>query len=185
MESGSIYAFIELSTCTKAILYLTITTIVAYGLIRMRCSSNKNQGNCMKIAKPFSFKSKLNSRIQESIEKICSDLKSFEGLKHYEIDAITEKNTKLNAAAQMKKSSSDSKVGFSEIIKITNNKKHMTLSPRNKSAPIEEKEEFESLCTVPSLNSDDFSDLGLESCLKYTDVDTSSKRKVKRVSFNL
>jgi hypothetical protein len=48
------------------------------------------------VIRPLSFKNKLQDRLRESVDSMDSDLRSFDGLKYDQIQAITFKNTQLN-----------------------------------------------------------------------------------------
>ena len=119
-----------------------------------------------------------------NVEGMESDLKSFKGLRYWEIEAITLKNTKLNSGM---KSSSTKSIPEIDVEKIDKTIKLRTFTPKtqNNSGLKNHYEDFKSLSSFSTVNSEDqIIDNAHDSKEELSLETTIYIRKPKRVSFN-
>ena len=125
-----------------------------------------------RVRTPEELKEKLNMKIRKSLMDICTDLKSFEGLKRIEIEVITEMNSEINSTTYpplkinscCQQSIKDWGVGLGK--RMVKNKEKS------------KKYNFSSCTTIPSLKRID-----VDKEIKNLKTKTKRRKKKKKVSF--
>ena len=136
-----------------------------------------------KVVKKLRIKKEIEERVMRNVEGMETDLKSFQGLRYCEIEAITLKNTKLNSGM---KSSSTKSIPEINVEKIDKTIKLRTFTPKTQNnSGLKNCYDFKSLSSFSTVNSEDqIIDNAHDSKEELSLETTIYIRKQKRVSFN-
>ena len=164
-------------------LMILVGAIGVIVIVWMKMASKKKiNWNVTKSVKTLNIKQKVDIRVHKAVENMQTDLKSFEGLKHNEIDAITEKNTQLNSGSRISSSKSISEISI-EKLDDTWKSNLLTLNNISNCKSSNSFDDLRSISTFTSINSEE----SLPDDQINSNIDCDSKKwhkTTKRVSFN-
>ena len=182
MEATTNFSIFDMVFSAKGFMVVTVFAVVLVMYFKI-ISNKRNHITTVKITKGLNLKQNIEIKVHQAVDHMQTDIKSFKGLKHNEIDAITLKNTRLNSGSRNSSSKSISEISFEKLDWTT---KHTLLIPNStKNCDLYHSyDDLRSVSTFSSINSEELLfDYKLDSPLD-SESKHSDKWKVKRVSFN-